>query len=94
VASRHNVHHVWESRRGREGRGELPGGATWGWQTKYLFTLDDDAFAHIDKSIRRVLTTEPTLDNHIQLYRASAGLAGRAEADLREQPPLVVIIGR
>jgi len=52
---------------GREGRGELPGGATWGWQAKYLFTLDDDAFAQIDKSIRRVLTTEPTLERYFVL---------------------------
>lgn len=52
---------------GREGRGELPGGATWGWQAKYLFTLDDDVFTQIDKSIRRVLTTEPTLERHYVL---------------------------
>ncbi|MFC5750868.1 hypothetical protein [Actinomadura rugatobispora] len=35
---------------GREGRGELPGGASWAWQAKYLFTLDNDAFKQIDKS--------------------------------------------
>src|SRR6266704_3920928 len=52
---------------GREGRGELPGGAHWGWQAKYLFALDDDALAQIDKSIRRVLTTEPTLERYYVL---------------------------
>ncbi|SFJ52788.1 hypothetical protein SAMN05216275_109279 [Streptosporangium canum] len=52
---------------GREGRGELPGGAVWGWQAKYLFTLDDDALAQVDKSIRRVLTTEPTLERYYVL---------------------------
>jgi hypothetical protein len=52
---------------GREGRGELPGGATWGWQTKYLFTLDDAEFAQVDKSIRRVLETEPNLERYYVL---------------------------
>lgn len=52
---------------GREGRGELPNGATWGWQAKYLFTLDNDAFTQIDKSVRRVLTTEPTLERYYVL---------------------------
>ncbi|MBQ1051834.1 hypothetical protein KBX50_25650 [Micromonospora sp. C51] len=52
---------------GREGRGELPCGATWGWQAKYLFTLDDGAFTQIDKSVHRVLTTEPTLERYFIL---------------------------
>jgi hypothetical protein len=49
---------------GREGRGELPGGATRGWQTKYLFKLDQAEFAQIDKSVRRVLETEPNLERY------------------------------
>jgi hypothetical protein len=67
---------------GREGRGELPGGATWGWQTKYLFTLDDDAFAQIDKSVRRVLTTEPTLERYYVLlpYNRPGGDTARTKS--------------
>jgi hypothetical protein len=52
---------------GREGRGELPGGATWGWQAKYLFTLNDAAFTQIDKSVSRVLATEPHLERYYVL---------------------------
>ncbi|GAA1563690.1 hypothetical protein GCM10009827_101620 [Dactylosporangium maewongense] len=67
---------------GREGRGQLPGGATWGWQTKYLFTLDDDAFTQIDKSVRRVLTTESTLERYYVLlpYNRPGGDTAKAKS--------------
>ncbi|AIG74334.1 Hypothetical protein AJAP_07085 [Amycolatopsis japonica] len=52
---------------GREGRGELPGGAVWAWQAKCLFELDTDEFGQITKSVRRVLETEPMLERYFVL---------------------------
>ncbi|MGI5185513.1 NACHT domain-containing protein [Dactylosporangium sp. CA-152071] len=47
---------------GREGRGRLlPSGDVWVWQAKYLFKFDDSELNQIDKSVQRVLTTEPHL---------------------------------
>jgi hypothetical protein len=65
---------------GREGRGELPGGATWGWQAKYLFALDDGAFTQIDESVRRVLTTEPTLERYFVLLPCNRPAGDTAKA--------------
>ncbi|TYB47799.1 NACHT domain-containing protein [Actinomadura chibensis] len=67
---------------GREGRGELPGGATWAWQAKYLFTLDADAFTQIDKSIRRALITEPKLERYYVLlpYNRPGGDTAKAKS--------------
>lgn len=69
---------------GREGRGQLPGGAVWGWQTKYLFKLDDDELAQIDKSVSRVLTTEPNLARYYVLlpYNRPAGDTAKAKSAL------------
>jgi hypothetical protein len=60
---------------GREGRGELPGGAVWAWQAKYLFKLDSDEFQQIAESVDRVLATEPTLERYYVLlpYNPPAG---------------------
>ncbi|WP_322750801.1 MULTISPECIES: hypothetical protein [unclassified Frankia] len=60
---------------GREGRGELPGGAVWAWQAKYLFKLDSEEFQQITESIDRVLETEPTLERYYVLlpYNLPAG---------------------
>ncbi|GIF99000.1 NACHT domain-containing protein [Catellatospora citrea] len=60
---------------GREGRGKLPSGETWAWQAKYLFRLDDDEFKQIDKSVQRVLSTEPDLARYyiILPYNPPAG---------------------
>lgn len=67
---------------GREGRGELPGGTTWGWQTKYLFTLDDGELTQIDASVRRVLTTEPNLERYYVLlpYNRPGGDTAKAKS--------------
>ncbi|WP_344174295.1 ATP-binding protein [Pilimelia columellifera] len=46
---------------GREGRGKLPSGEVWAWQTKYLFRLGDAEWRQIDKSVRRTLQQEPVL---------------------------------
>lgn len=46
---------------GREGRGVLPNGDVWAWQTKYLFSFDDAAIAQIKSSVERTFETEPKL---------------------------------
>jgi hypothetical protein len=67
---------------GREGRGELSGGATWAWQAKYLFSLDQDALTQIDRSVARVLTTEPTLERYYVLlpYNRPGGDTDKAKS--------------
>lgn len=44
---------------GREGRGVLPNGDVWAWQSKYLFTFDASAAAQVSSSVKRVLHSEP-----------------------------------
>lgn len=46
---------------GREGRGVLPDGDVWAWQSKYLFEFTDTEAAQVEKSVKRALDTEPTL---------------------------------
>ncbi|MGI5133160.1 NACHT domain-containing protein [Pseudonocardia sp. CA-107938] len=49
---------------GREGRGVLPNGDVWAWQSKYLFTFDASAAAQISSSVKRVLESEPNLKRY------------------------------
>ncbi|MFC8532057.1 NACHT domain-containing protein [Nocardia sp. NPDC057227] len=46
---------------GREGKGTLPDGDVWAWQAKYLFAFGTDEISQVDKSVKRVLDTEPQL---------------------------------
>jgi hypothetical protein len=50
---------------GREGRGVLQTGDVWAWQSKYLFEFTDKEAAQVEKSLRRVLDTEPNLKKYI-----------------------------
>lgn len=50
---------------GREGRGVLPNGDVWAWQSKYLFTFDASGAAQVTASIKRALDTEPTLTRYL-----------------------------
>lgn len=60
---------------GREGRGQVPTGAVWAWQAKYLFKLDHEELQQIADSVERVLTTEPALERYFVLvpYNPPAG---------------------
>lgn len=49
---------------GREGRGVLPNGDVWAWQSKYLFTFTGNEAAQVDKSVKRALDTEPELKKY------------------------------
>lgn len=49
---------------GREGKGVLPGGDVWAWQTKYLFAFDSDEIEQVHKSVLRTLETEPNLKRY------------------------------
>jgi hypothetical protein len=46
---------------GREGRGILPNGDVWAWQSKYLFEFDASAAGQVSSSVSRVLGREPKL---------------------------------
>jgi hypothetical protein len=46
---------------GREGRGMLPSGDVWAWQTKYLTEFDNAAIGQLDDSIARAIQNEPRL---------------------------------
>ena len=50
---------------GREGRGVLPNGDVWAWQSKYLFEFTDKEVAQVEKSVKRALETEPNLKKYI-----------------------------
>lgn len=49
---------------GREGKGTLPSGEVWAWQSKYLFAFDRSAAAQVLASIRRTLGLEPRLTRY------------------------------
>ena len=53
---------------GREGRGLLPNGDVWGWQSKYLFTFDAAAAGQVKASFVRALDTEPNLTRYIVAF--------------------------
>lgn len=50
---------------GREGRATLPDGTVCAWQAKYLFRLDASALSQIERSVERVLHSEPMLRRYL-----------------------------
>jgi len=53
---------------GREGRGLLPNGDVWGWQSKFLFSFDAAAAGQVNASFLRALDTEPNLTRYIVAF--------------------------
>jgi hypothetical protein len=49
---------------GREGKGVLPNGEVWAWQSKYLTTFDASAAGQVTSSVKRALATEPNLKRY------------------------------
>lgn len=66
---------------GREGRGVLPNGEVWAWQSKYLFEFTDKEVAQVEKSVKRAFETEPDLKKYVVTlpYDLPAGDTTRAK---------------
>lgn len=67
---------------GREGRGILPNGEVWAWQTKLFFQLDSAEFAAIGESIKRAFDREPNLTTYLVLlpYDRPSGDTARSKS--------------
>ncbi|HEV2377003.1 MAG TPA: hypothetical protein VGS19_33175 [Streptosporangiaceae bacterium] len=53
---------------GREGRGVLPNGDVWAWQSKYLFEFNASAAAQVTESFLRALDTEPDMKRYLVAF--------------------------
>lgn len=59
----------------------LGNGGRWAWQAKYLFRLDDSAFAQMTKSVKSALKNTPDLERYIFVLPKDRTLAGEKKWD-------------